>query len=531
MRATTVVLVAAVATGLAACGSTAAPSTKSGAISDFTFAIVSPATSLDWASDCEIQTDGIIDSLVTQPLEALSSTNTFSPVLATSVSEPNETTLVYHLRSGVKFSNGKPLTAADVVWSIEHYAKGSCTSTEMPQLKSVTATGPLTVTVNLPAPNPEARPEIALNAYVQNADFGEAHKKDLGTASAIPVGTGPYITTSYSTSSITLVRNDHYWGKEPSIKTLTFPVIQQDDSRELAFRSGSIDASSITDLKTLSTWKTLANTHTYIEQTSSEDFLGFDVDSSPFNDVHVRQAIAYAISPDALAQAGFDNNVSHLSGGFVPAYELSDVAGSLANAQSFLASLPAYTHNLATAKAQMKLSSYPKGFSTSIWYIETLPWEETVVLGIQQELKQIGINVTAKPVSENLWFTDFFEGKLTGLNLATFFNAVNNDPSGLLTDVVGTAGKYSAGSENFSKFTSPTVENALKTINSDAPPATRWAATKVLMTQMAELEPYIPLWTEPDPIVISNSFTLTSPADFNLFNMANGNWVYGIKAK
>jgi len=525
----------ALVSALAGCGGTASSdsghlTTSDAQISDFTFAIDSPVSSLDYGKDDEIQTTGMIMSLVTQPLEALSPTNTYSPVLATSVDQPNDTTLVYHLRSGVKFSNGAPLTATDVVWSIKHYASASDTSSQMPTLKSVTATGPLTVTVQLVAPDPQARPEIAMTVLVQNAAFGEAHASDLGTASAVPIGTGPYVVSSDTSSAITLTRRAHYWGTSPLVKELTFSVITDDNSRQLAIQSGSVDASPITNLKSLATWKALKGAHLDIVPTSSEDFFGFDVAQAPFNNLHVREAIAYAIQRNDLATAAFDGNVSQLTGGFVPAYELSDVAGTQSAASAYLASLPSYSYSLAQAKAQLKLSPYPHGFATTVMYIETLPWEETVVLALQQELKPLGITVTAKPVSENYWFTQFFTGKLTGLNLATFFNALDNDPAGLLTNMVGASGVHNGGTFNFSHFTSPQVEADIATVTSDASPASRWTATKGILAAIADNVAYIPLWTEPDPIVISDGYTLTSPAALSLFTFSSGQWIYAIRS-
>ncbi|HTW98413.1 MAG TPA: ABC transporter substrate-binding protein, partial [Acidimicrobiales bacterium] len=292
----------------------------------FTWALDDPQSSLDYAVDPEIQGTGVVMSLVTQPLEALSATNQYSPILATSVAEPNPTTIVYHLRSGVRFSNGAKLTAQDVAWSIEHAANPSLASaTQMPAIATVSATGPLTVTVDLKVANPVARAEIAMTVFVQNAGFAQAHKSTLGTPSAVPIGTGPFEVSSDTASSITLVRNPDYWGSPSRFSSVVFPVITDDNARQLAIRSGSIDGGQIVNLKDLEQWASIPGVNVYKSPSNSMDIVGFDVTKPPFDDVHVRRAIAYAIQKQALADAALDDNVSMVSGSLVPDYEFSDV--------------------------------------------------------------------------------------------------------------------------------------------------------------------------------------------------------------
>jgi peptide/nickel transport system substrate-binding protein len=492
--------------------------------STFTWALDDPQSSLDFATDPEIQGTGIVMSLVTQPLEALSSTNQYTPVLATSVGLPNPSTLVYHIRSGVKFSNGAPLTATDVAWSIMHAVEPSLASaTQMPSIASATPTAPLTVTVKLKTPNPVARADIAMTVLVQNAAFGKAHGSALGTASAVPIGTGPYKVSSDTASNITLVRSSGYWGKYPPFSSVVFPVITDDNSRELAIRSGSINGSELVDLKDIEQWASIPGVSVYKSPSNSLDLVGFDVAKPPFNDVHVRRAIAYAIQKQALAHAALDNNVSPVSGGLVPDYEVSDVAGSVAAADKFISTLPSYNYSPSAAEAQMKQSAYPHGFTTTVQYIDTVPWELTFVLALQQELKPLGITVTPKPVSFNAWFGDFFTHKLVGLNLLTLANALVNDPSGILTYFVGAQGSY-----NFSQFQNAAVDNASNVVNSDVSSAQRWAATKVILSQVADQVPYIPLWTEPSPLVLKG-YKFTGSSGLSLFQMTTGQWIYDLK--
>lgn len=493
-------------------------------IPSLSWALTSPISSLDFASDPEIETTASVMSLVTEPLERLSAENTYTPLLATAVKQPDARTLQYTLREGVKFSDGAPLTAKDVAWSIQHYADPTAASaTSLPALRSVTATGPLTVTVKLAEPNPIARPLLARNVYVMEAKTAQEHRDDLGTATGIPIGTGPYVVSSYTSQGAKLTRNPGYWGQKPLVEKVDFPIISDDNARRLALRAGSIDAGSVTDLKTLGSWRKVPGATAYTAPSSRSDFLGFDVTKAPFNDVHVRRAIAYATNKAGIAKAGFDNNVSTLDG-MVPDYELSDIAGK-EKAKKFLAGLPRYSFDVERAKAEMAQSAHPEGFSTTVLYIETTPWMRLAGQVLQQDLKPLGITVDLKAVTLNQWFTQFFRGKLQGMSIATHLNAQVNDPAGLLTYLVGTDGRY-----NFSHWSTDEVNRARSVILSSAPPSERWAAAQTILSAIADQVPYVPLFTEPVPLVLREGFVFAPKREIDLFDLASGNWIYNVRA-
>ncbi|HTW98327.1 MAG TPA: hypothetical protein VMD59_06085, partial [Acidimicrobiales bacterium] len=192
-------------------------------------------------------------------------------------------------------------------------------------------------------------------------------------------------------------------------------------------------------------------------------------------------------------------------------------------ASQYASTLPQYAYDPAKAAAEMKQSAYPHGFSTTVMYIDTISWELTFVLALQQELKPLGITVIPKPVSFDAWFGDFFTHKLVGLNILTLANALVNDPAGELTYFVGPEGSY-----NFAQFANPTVDKAAALASSGAPAARRWAATKIVLSQIADEVPYLPLWTEPSPLVLKG-YKFTSSSGLSLFDMSNGKWLYEIE--
>jgi len=137
--------------------------------------------SLDIAKDFDGNIMQIM-ALVTEKLELISSNGDLSPALATSVTQPDSTTLVYHIRSGVTFSRRH--TADRAGRGLEPAAHDrrqgrAQTAGNVPSFQSAAASGPLQVTVKLKRLDPTARQNLAVISFVQEAKFGAAHQKDL----------------------------------------------------------------------------------------------------------------------------------------------------------------------------------------------------------------------------------------------------------------------------------------------------------------------------------------------------------------
>lgn len=198
------------------------------------------------------------------------------------------------------------MTARDVAWSIEHFSADTAqTSALGQQVGGVSVTGPLEVTVKLKAPVPTARAGIAITTLVEEAKFAKAHAKTLGNAGTAPIGTGPYKVASQTAEKITLVRNAQYTRTKPAANKVVFSVIPDDTARQLALRSGTIHGGPITDRKSAAQWKAIPGATVYASPSLSQDFLALDVTQAPFDDVHVRRAVAHSVDRAGIMKAGF----------------------------------------------------------------------------------------------------------------------------------------------------------------------------------------------------------------------------------
>ena len=509
-------------------GSSGAAQTTNKTIPVLTWALPYAPASLDYAKSYDNNSTGAIMSLVTEPLEQVSSAGTFTPDLATSVTQPDPKTLVYELRSGAKFSDGSALTAQDVAWSIEHFSAATAQSSALgQQVGSVSATGPLEVTVHLAAAVPTARVGIDLTTLVEEAKFAKAHASTLGNSGVAPIGTGPYKVASETASTITLVRNSQYSRTKPAPDKVVFSVISDDSARQLALRSGSIDGGPVTDLRAGTEWKAIPGATVYASQSLSEDFVSLDTSKAPFNDVHVRRAIAYSVDRTGIAHAAFGSFAAPLNA-LIPPQELGGVAGSDSAAASFTASLPQYTLSASAAKAELAKSAYPHGFSATIQYVSDQPWEELAAESIQQSLKPLGITLTLKSVTSDQWYAQFFQHQLTGINLPFEFGASSPDPASLLGKLVGST-NIGAQKLNIANWSTPAVDQAQAVVALAGTNAARWQAAQTILTAVADQAPYIPLFTEDEVYATGKGYAIAG-SGLTQFSLSNGSWIFLVKA-
>jgi len=497
-------------------------------MANLTWAWSTPPTSLDITKDFSISGPVGIMSLVTEPLQRLSRTGGLTPVLARAVTQPNPNTVVYDLRSGVRFSDGQPLTAQDVVWSLRYVMRPQAQTAGAFStfVTGVTATAPLQVTIRFKHPIALAEANLAVASYVQEATFAQAHEKSLGSAGAVPVGTGPYKVSSYTAQGVTLSRNPYYQGEKPAAEKITFTTIPQDTSAQLAMRSGSIQGTEITDLKATSQWEKISGSSLYSAPALMSDFLSMDTSKPPFDDVHLRKAVAYSIDRAGVAKAAFGSHASVLPS-ILPIGEIAPVAPSSAEAQNFLNQLPQYNLDPAKAKSELAQSQYPHGLSITVPYRSTSPESELVVLNLQQNMKPLGVTITPKPETPAQWGASLFQHTMTGLQVITQFTASVPDPSNLLGPG-GVVGKVNIapGRMNIANWATPPIDQVIDQMQSpDA--ASRWSATKTILTGIANDVPYVPLFDPDNVYVLADGYNFTKAV--NIFDFLNGDWAFFLR--
>ncbi|MFI1970907.1 hypothetical protein BLA24_07120 [Streptomyces cinnamoneus] len=152
-------------------------------------------------------------------------------------------TYTYKLRQGVKFSDGEPFTARDVVFTyrtILDEKTNNAAKGELDAIDEVTAQGDDTVVFALKYPYAPFAERTVLPIAPEHAAKGQ--DVNTGSFNTAPIGTGPYVLTGWSKGEkLTFKANPGYWGGEPKVKKLTMAIIKDDDVRATRLRSGDLD--------------------------------------------------------------------------------------------------------------------------------------------------------------------------------------------------------------------------------------------------------------------------------------------------
>jgi ABC-type transport system substrate-binding protein len=297
------------------------PAAKQGGTITVTYhddvATLDPAIGYDW------QNWSMIKSLFDGLMDYVPGTTTLRPGLAESYDVSKDgMTFTFHLRKGVKFTNGREMTADDVKYSLDRVtnpktqspgagffasikgsdkmADGSATS-----LEGVKVVDPLTVEITLNRPDATFLQVMALNfSYIVPKEAVEASGADFGKH---PVGTGAFKMTDWTLGQqIVFERNADYWRKgEPYLDKITFQVGQEPVVALLRLQKGEIDipGDGIPPAKFTEVMADPAQAALVVSQASLQTgYITMNLNMPPFDKLEVREAVNMAINKERITQ-------------------------------------------------------------------------------------------------------------------------------------------------------------------------------------------------------------------------------------
>jgi peptide/nickel transport system substrate-binding protein len=345
---------------------------------------------------------------------------------------------VFNLRRGVKFQDGTAFDADAVKFNFDRwrlkndpYHTGGEFSYYESQfggfpgaIKNVVVLAPDRVEIDLAKPVAPLLVDLAMPSFTLSSPA--AVKSEGEDYSQAPVGTGPYQVSEWAHDDhITLKAFPDYWGRKPAISTIIIKDIPTADSTLLSLKKGEIDGWEYPTPESLPQLSGDGRFKIYDLPANNTMYLSMNELKKPFDDVLVRRAINEAVDADAIVR-------NFYSAGATVATEFLPPAVWPHGVQT------AYRYDPADARRLLARAGYPKGFSTTLWFMTTprpyLPEPERVAEAIQADLKAVGIDTRLEGLEWGNYLYELQDGQH---NLALYgWTGDNGDPDNFLYDVL-----------------------------------------------------------------------------------------------
>ncbi|SFG07641.1 ABC transporter substrate-binding protein [Sporolactobacillus nakayamae] len=346
----------------------------------------------------------------------------------------------FHLRKGVKFSNGATFKADDVLFTFDRMLnpKTKALNTDfLNMIKGATARldgkassvsglkiiDDNTIQITLEKPFAPFIANLATPAgSIYNRKATTAAGDKFGVEPSKTVGTGPFKLKSWKVNDkILLVANKSYFGGKPTLDGVNFNVVSDADTKRMLFETGKLDVFDLDDAPSQiayfeqnSKWKK----NVVSGQRVGVYYYALNENIKPFDNVKVRKAFQLAIDRKSLVDKLY-NGKGKVAGGILP----EGLIG-------YNADLPEMKYDPDQAKALLKEAGYAKGFDMTIAQVTDSPSTLKLNEAVQAMLKDVGIRVKIKQMDEASYFGTRGEGKLPAYE--SDWSADYNDPDNFI---------------------------------------------------------------------------------------------------
>jgi peptide/nickel transport system substrate-binding protein len=341
---------------------------------------------------------------------------------------PDGLTWTFHLAPNAKWSDGKPLTAADVVWTVNTMVKyqngpAGLWAGSFAHLASIKAANPATVvaTYKQPVANVLSNlglvpilPEQVWGRYATGNGSGLKRNPNTPTGGKPLVGAGPFVLVKYTQHQVAVFkRNPSFYGAKPHLDGFGLEFFDSPDAMVTALKAGQLDAvehlppTSVTAVKA-------AGFHVAVGP--SLEFRDFIFNSNPRKPQHrellnpkVRMAFEYAINREQIVKTAWLGYATPGSTIVVPAQitngihwhdsSIKPLPFDLAKANQILDSL-GYARG---ANGIRMVNGHPMSYTVIFPHAETGPGNRAFLI-IQSDLKQIGVQLHQQPLDDTAAF-------------------------------------------------------------------------------------------------------------------------------
>lgn len=354
-------------------------------------------------------------------------------------------TYTFHLRDGIKFSDGTDLTSAAVKTSFEAAIKnlgqfngsyGKLTTL----ITDVETPDDATVVLRLSQPYYGTLNDLTMScpmAIVNPLGINE----DLTAKEEVKnqtIGTGPYMYAGdFADNTYTFVRNPYYWGEAPEVDSFKVKVIEDADARVLALRNGEIDGILGSSRLTYDAYTELSDDDSY--GTTVDDaagmtrYLGLNLSKAPFDDVTVRQAVAYAVDTEGLCSSVFQGIEE-------PAASIFDKGKPYCDVETTVYEMDVDKANLLMEEAGWVDSDGDgirekdgQKLEYTMTYTSDHGTLDDAALAIAGQLEKIGFKITTSGSDMMTWYSTVLGGEYEITIYQTYGGAF--DPSAIVTNM------------------------------------------------------------------------------------------------
>ena len=479
-RAMSLVLAAAMALSLAACGGNqenngSGGGTAGGYKNTLTWAQGADVTSLDPHQGKEtpaVQVNTqIFDTLVTVDPE----TNEVVPQIAESWEQTDDQTYVFKIREGIKFHDGSDLTAEDVKFSLDRARNSAAVSYIVNFIEEVTVDDDHTVTVKTTAPYaptlrnlaipfaaivPKAVVEADENAFIQN-----------------PVGSGPYKFVEWNHGDhVTLKAFDDYYAGKPETENLIMKVIPETSQRTIALETGEVDLAydlAVNDIPKVNSDDKLT---VYEIPSLTCWYVSMNMNKKPFDNPKVREAMSMAIDRQTII-----DTINAGSGQTADAIIAPAVFGYYSTGVN--------EYNPTKAKELLAEAGYPNGFSTTLWVNDNQSRIE-MCQAMQAMLLEVGVQCNL----EVLEFGSFISRTTAGDHDLAYFGwtTSSGDADYSYYSLEHSTQQGAAGNRSF--LADPDVDKLIEEARSNTNEEERKELYKELAIKLDEINNNIPVY-------------------------------------
>ncbi|HYK31658.1 MAG TPA: ABC transporter substrate-binding protein [Streptosporangiaceae bacterium] len=422
------------------------------------------------------------------------------PWLATSYAWSNGgKAITFTIRSGVKWSNGTPFTPADVAFTYNLLKQNASINLAGLAISSVTTSGN-NVTLTFPSAQYTNLQQIAGVGIVPASIWSKVGNPATYT-DANPVGTGPYVLSTFTPQGFTLTKNPTYWqASKVAVPKVFFPVYTSNTGALTALFSGQIDwtGNFIPGLQKNFVDKNPAEHH-FWEAPGGTNSLMPNLNKWPTNQLPVRKAISLAINRSLIAnegEAGLENPVLNATGLTLPTFAAwSGPVASLNNSA---------TANPTAAKAVLKKAGYTlnsSGFFTKGGKVVSIAITDPAAYTdyaqddqiVAQELKAAGIDASFQGQAVTTWTNDIADGNFQmTMHWSNSGLTPYNMYDGWLDSALAT-GKTATG--DFERLKDPALNALLAKLAAASTTAAQTAALAPIAKFVAANLPIIPTTT------------------------------------